>query len=125
MARLIVNAIAKDVSATTRGYHSNYILVSITDEDGFPVTGLKAANFRVALMTEDFDGASVDITNVTASNMPGFYFINVVPVRMKTLKPGTYTFAIATKHGEDRGQTLATVAVEPQLVSSSKNSASH
>jgi hypothetical protein len=44
--------------------------------------------------------------------LPGFYHINVVPIRTETWKAGVYIFAIAVAKGASRGQTLATVLMD-------------
>lgn len=57
-------------------------------------------------------GALVNITDVAPGRLPGFYHINVVPIRRETWKVGVYIFAVATERGSDQGQTLATVLMD-------------
>ena len=54
----------------------------------------------------------VNIVNVTAGRLPGFYHVNVVPTRKETWKKGVYIFAVAVARGRDKGQTLATVLMD-------------
>jgi hypothetical protein len=112
MARLIVNAFSEDTIAAPGNRQPNYIIVSATDDNGVPVTGLGAANFKVDPMIVGPGGALVNITSVTAGRLPGFYLINVVPIRTETWKQGVYIFAVAVERGADKGQALATVLMD-------------
>jgi hypothetical protein len=112
MARLIVNAFSEDTIATPGNRQPNYIIVSATDGNGVPVTGLGAPNFKVDPMIVGPGGALVNITSVTAGRLPGFYLINVVPIKTETWKQGVYIFAVAVERGADKGQTLATVLMD-------------
>jgi hypothetical protein len=112
MARLIVTAFSEDTIAAPGNRQPNYIVVSVTNVNGVPVTGLVVANFKVDPMIVGPGGALVNITGVTAGRLPGFYHINVVPIRVERWKAGVYIFAIAVKKGSDRGQALATVLMD-------------
>lgn len=112
MARLIVNAFSEDTIAAPGNRQPNYIEVSVTDVNGLPVTGLGIPNFKVDPMIVGPGGALVNITSVTAGRLPGFYHINVVPIRTETWKQGVYIFAIAVERGADKGQNLATVLMD-------------
>jgi hypothetical protein len=57
-------------------------------------------------------GALVDITQVRAGRLPGFYHLNIVPVRTETWKSGTYIFAVAVEYNVARGQTLTSVVMD-------------
>lgn len=112
MARLIVTAFSEDTIAAPGNRKPNYIIVSVTDADGAPVTGLAVVNFKVDPMIVGPGGALVDITSVNAGRLPGFYHVNVVPIRTETWKPGVYIFAVAVERGGDKGQNLATVLMD-------------
>jgi hypothetical protein len=112
MARLIVDAFSEDTIAAPGNRQPDYIVVSTTDTNGVPITGLAATNFKVDPMIVGPGGALVDITGVTPGRLPGFYNINVVPINTQTWKAGVYIFAIAVERGADRGQTLATVLMD-------------
>jgi hypothetical protein len=112
MARLIVTAFSEDTVASPGNRQPNYIVVSVTDVNGIPVAGLGVSNFKVDPMIVGPGGALVNITNVTAGRLPGFYHVNVVPIRTETWKRGVYIFAVAVEHRTDRGQTLATVMMD-------------
>lgn len=112
MARLIVTAFSEDAIASPGNRQPNYIVASVTDMNGVPVTGLGPANFKVDPMIVGPGGALVNITGVTAGRLPGFYHINVVPIRVETWKGGVYIFAVAVEKGADKGQTLATVLMD-------------
>ena len=112
MARLIVTAFSEDSIAAPGNRQSNYIIVSVTDVNGVPVTGLGTSNFKVDPMIVGPGGALVNITSVTAGRLSGFYHINVVPIRKETWKQGVYIFAVAVEKAADKGQTLATVLMD-------------
>jgi hypothetical protein len=112
MARLIVTAFSEDTIAAPGNRRPNYIIVSVTDANGVPVTGLGTANFKVDPMIVGPGGALVNITGVRAGRLRGFYLIDVVPIRRETWKAGVYIFAAAVERGADRGQTLATVLMD-------------
>lgn len=123
MARLIVAAFSEDTIAAPGNRQPNYIVVSVTDADGEPVTGLGVGNFKVDPMIVGPGGALVDIKSVTSGRLPGFYHINVVPIRAETWKKGVYIFAVAVEAAPvpvppiaapspRKGQTLATVLMD-------------
>jgi len=112
MARLIVTAFSEDTIAAPGNRQPNYIVVSVTDINGVPVTGLGATNFKVDPMIVGPGGALVNITTVTAARLQGFYLVNVVPINTQTWKAGVYIFAVAVERAPDRGQTLATVLMD-------------
>lgn len=112
MSRLIVSAMSEDAIASPGNRQPNYIVVSVTSNEGVPVAGLAAANFKVDPMIVGPGGALVNITRVSAGRLPGCYFMDVVPIRAETWKAGVYIFAIAVERGTDRGQTLATVLMD-------------
>jgi hypothetical protein len=112
MARLIVIAFSEDTIAAPGNRQPNYIIVSVTNANGTPLTGLGTSNFKVDPMIVGPGGALVNITGVTAGRLPGFYHINVVPIRTETWKKGVYIFAIAVEKGVGKGQSLATVLMD-------------
>jgi hypothetical protein len=112
MARLIVNAFSEDTIAAPGNRQPNYIIVSVTNVSGAPVTGLRVSNFKVDPMIVGPGGALVNIIGLTAGRLPGFYHINVVPIRAETWKKGVYIFAVAVGKGVYKGQTLATVLMD-------------
>jgi hypothetical protein len=112
MARLIVTAFSEDTIAAPGNRRPNYIVISVTDACGVPITGLGVSNFKVDPMIVGPGGALVNITGVTPGRLPGFYHINVVPIRQETWKKGVYIFAVAVEIGTSKGQTLATVLMD-------------
>ena len=112
MARLIVTAFSEDTIAAPGNRLPNYIVVSITDANGVPVAGLAVSNFKVDPMIVGPGGALVNIAGVTPGRLPGYYHVNVVPIRTETWKKGVYIFAVAVQKGADKGQTLATVLMD-------------
>ena len=112
MARLIVTALSEDTIAAPDNREPNYIVVSVTDKHGEPLTGLGTANFQVDPMVVAPGGALVDIITVIPGRLAGFYLIEVVPIRTETWKSGVYIFAISVTSGSDKGQTLASVLMD-------------
>lgn len=111
-ARLIVNAASEDTVANPGNREPNYIAVSVTDESGVPTTGLTATNFKVDAMIVARGGAQVDIKGVTPGVLPGFYLIDVLPIRQESWKRGVYIFAVVVESGGNQGQTLTTVDMD-------------
>ncbi len=54
-------------------------------------------------------GALVNITTLYAGRLPGFYFMNSVPVGTETWKAGDYLFAVSVTQGVKHGQAFARV----------------
>lgn len=112
MSRLIIAAQSEDTIAAPGNRRPNYIAVSVTRENGSPVTGLSAPNFKVDPMIVGPGGALVDITRVAAGRLPGTYHLDVLPIKTETWKAGTYIFAVAVANGADQGQTLTSVLMD-------------
>ena len=112
MALLIVNAASEDTIAAPGNRRNNYIVVSVRDSVGNPVAGLTAADFQVQPVIVGPGGALVNITGASAAGLPGFYIVNVVPIRTETWKAGTYIFAVVVQRGGDKGQNLASVLMD-------------
>ena len=112
LARLVVVASSEDTVASPGNRLSNYIAVSVTDVNGEPVIGLTAENFKVDPMIAGIGGSPVDIANVFAGRLPGFYYVTVVPHNMETWRGGVHIFAIAVQKGADKGQTIASVLMD-------------
>lgn len=110
--KLNVEALSEDTIAAPGNRLANYITVSVTDEHGLPVTGLTASNFKVDPMIVGPGGALVNIVRVAAGRLPGFYFVDVVPIRSETWKAGGYIFAVAVEKGVEHGQTLCSVLLD-------------
>lgn len=112
MARIVLSAFSEDTVANPANRQPNYIVVSATDTNGEPVTGLNESNFKVDPMIVGPGGALVNITSVRPGRLPGFYLINVVPIRTETWKAGVYIFAVAVEAGGNKGQTLTSVLMD-------------
>jgi hypothetical protein len=111
MARLTVEAVAEDTLTAPEERPTNRIVASVTDPNGEPVTGLTAANFRIHPMVAG-SAANVHVMRVSGAPLPGFYHIDVMPNGGSTGGRGVLVFAIAASRGTDKGQTLATFAVD-------------
>ena len=112
MARLIVNAASEDTIAGPGNRQPNYVVVSVTDSVGNPVTGLAQANFQVQPIIVGPGGALVNIVSASSAGLPGCYIIRVVPISQETWKAGNYIFAVAVTRGADKGQNLASVLMD-------------
>jgi len=112
MSRLIVVAESEDTIAAPGNRKPDYVVVSVTDENGVPVTGLNKRNFAIESIIVGPGGALVKITSVGTVGLPGFYIVQVVPIRRETWKAGVYIFGVAVKVKKDMGQTLAKVLMD-------------
>jgi hypothetical protein len=112
MALLIVQALSEDTIAAPGNRNPNYIVASVTDANGVPITGLAVANFNVQVNVVGPGGAFVSINSITAGSIPGTYNINVIPVSTYTWKAGVYIFAVQVNHGADHGQALCSVVMD-------------
>lgn len=112
MSLLMVKAASEDTIAAPGNRENNYVVVSVTDGGGNPVTGLAAANFKVQPVIVGAGGALVNITGANPAGLPGFYIVTVVPIKTETWKSGTYIFAVAVERGADKGQALASVLMD-------------
>jgi hypothetical protein len=110
--RLIVETKSEDSIAAPGNQRNNYIIVSVTDDYGEPVTGLTVNHFKVDPMIVGPGGALVDIVSTHTGRLPGFYHINVKPINIETWKNGTYIFAVSVKKGNMQGQNLASVLMD-------------
>jgi hypothetical protein len=112
MSLLIVQAFSEDTIAAPGNRQPNYIVASVTDANGVPVTGLAIANFKVNPLIVGPGGALVNIVQVYPGIFPGYYHINVVPINIQTWKAGVYIFAVVVQSGSNHGQTIATVLMD-------------
>jgi hypothetical protein len=112
MARLIVEAASEDTIAGPGNQQANYVVLSVTKTSGVPVTGLTTKNIDVEALIVGPGGALVDISSVSGAGFPGFYFVDIVPIKGQTWKSGTYIFAVVVKNGSDKGQTLTSVLMD-------------
>ena len=114
MALLIVNAASEDTIAAPGNRQNNYVVVSVTDSVGNPVTGLTAANFKVQPAIVGAGGALVNIQSVAPPpyDPPGIYIIKVVPINTQTWTAGVYIFAVAVHARFGQGQNLSSVLMD-------------
>lgn len=112
MSRLIVVARSEDTIAAPGNRRPNYVVVSVSDENGRGVTGLTKRNFAVDALIVGPGGALLNITTVSKGRLPGFYILRVVPIRKETWKTGVYIFGVAVTYKKDKGQSLAKVLMD-------------
>lgn len=111
MALLNVSTLSEDTIAAPANNAANYVVVSVTDAAGVPVSGLTAANFTVTALIVGPGGALVNVSSVTSS-AAGFYVVRVVPIPGQTWKSGVYIFGVAVTRGSDHGQSLCSVLMD-------------
>jgi hypothetical protein len=109
---LDVTAISENTIAHPGNRQPNYIIVSVSRENGEPVTGLTAANFKVDTLIVAPGGALVQISRVAHAGVEAYYLIEVVPIGTETWKSGTYIFGVTVTNGVERGQTLTSVVMD-------------
>lgn len=111
--KLCVEAVSEDGIANPGNRRPNYLLISVTDADGNPLTNLDKNNFKVDPMIVGPGGSLVDITRVQhSSRIDGFYFVDLKPIKKRTWKAGVYVFAVAVNSKGKRGQNLASVLMD-------------
>jgi hypothetical protein len=90
------------------------LIVSVTDADGVPVSGLTAADFFIDAMVVGPGGSQVEIA-MTGGGQHGDYALRLVPVTYQgtqyTWSYGRYIFFLAVTSGADQGQTICAVFV--------------
>ncbi len=104
MAQLIVSAAGSPL------FKNFLMLVSVSDADGKPVTGLKPGNFKVHHLAS-LNHASANDREVTkAGEGPeGFYTLTLKPESFQPeLPPGHYVLAVAVKRTRKRGEATVT-----------------
>lgn len=115
MARLIVEVVSSKAFAAPGNNQPVFILTSVTDANGVPVTGLTKANAKVHAMVVAAGGAEVIIKTffepVGGTTLPGYYRIEVAPVGSNKWLNGVYVIAVAIAKGADKGQTLTSVLI--------------
>jgi hypothetical protein len=97
-----VTTISEDTIAHTGRLELNYILASVTRENGELVTGLAAYKFKVEALIFGLGGALVVISRL-AGGAQEFYHIDVVPMHAYTLVSRTYIFGVSVTRGNSEG----------------------
>lgn len=113
MARLLLSATAEDVLSAPGNRKVTYIVVSVTDGDGNPISGLASSDFIVKpIIVAPKGGNILNMIKAIESDFPGVYLLQVVPDRDHTWKRGVYIFAVGVHKGFDRGQTVTSVLLD-------------
>ena len=112
MALLIVQAVAEDTIAAPGNASNSYLVVSVTDSNGAPVSGLAIANFAIGSPIVAPFGSLSHVTSASAGGSSGVYIINIVPVAGQTWKAGTYIWSVAVTRGADHGQALCSTVMD-------------
>lgn len=120
MGRLVVEARGTAATGAAQGVAAAgnsdplYLVVSVTDADGVPASGLAAADFTIdAVIVAPF-GSKVEIASA-GEVQNGAYLLWVVPITYQgtqyTWKLGRYLFFLTVTRGVDHGQTVCAVFV--------------
>ena len=112
MAALNVVALSEDVLASPGNSEPNYIVISVTDSDGKPVSKLEGPDFTVKSVVAPEGGIIKQVVRVIESDFPGVYVMEVVPDGNEVWKGGVYIFAVGVHKGFDRGQTIVDVLMD-------------
>jgi hypothetical protein len=120
MARLIVEARGtgaerpNETGAAAGNSHPIHVVVSVTDTNGLPVTGLTGANFTIKVVIMSASNTQVKIASVGGFEH-GDYLLDLFPVSVQGSQYlwalGRYIFLLVVTHDGDRGQTLCDVLV--------------
>jgi hypothetical protein len=117
MAKLDVQAVA--VAGPPHAVAGNskpvFIIASITDANGVPVTGIPASGFKVHAPLVAAGGAEIVISTVFephgGTTLPGYYRVEVVPFGTFKWLKGLYVIAMSVTKGTNKGQTVTTVTI--------------
>lgn len=112
MAILNISTLSEDVLAAPGNRDANYIIVSVTDQDGKPVSDLDSHDFIVKVIVAPGGGRISHDIKVAKSDFPGVYRAEVVPSENETWKEGVYIFAVGVHRKFDRGQSLVSVILD-------------
>jgi hypothetical protein len=118
MARMIIEGIV-DTGFARLGTNSGIgLLLSITDADGSPYTGLQLQNFQTQLMFDVFDAMDAQVFQFFEENknaffrehIPGIYLLSINNVA-NVWSPTTYTLILKVQEQpvgapRNHGQTL-------------------
>jgi hypothetical protein len=112
MAKLFVSAVGEDTIAAPGNAQRTYVIVSVEDAAGNPVTGMAAANFQLGTEIVGPGGSTSSIQSVSNGKLPGIYLLSVIPLAGQTWKSGVYIFSVAVTHGADKGQALCSFLMD-------------
>ena len=112
MPILNVAALSEDVLAAPGNREANYIVVSVTDQDGKPVSDLDAHDFTIKAIVAPGGGQLAYDVKVVHSDFPGVYLTEVVPAENDSWKGGVYIFAVGVHRKFDRGQSVVNVLID-------------
>jgi hypothetical protein len=110
---LNVIAKAEDVISIPGNQLPIYIIVSVIDQSGQPLTNLKLLNFELnTIITPPGGSLLIKTIRLIETNIEGIYLLYIIPHEQKTWKNGVYIFAISVTKDKFRGQTLVNVLVD-------------
>jgi hypothetical protein len=113
MAQLTVAALAEDTIAAPGNVKDSYIVVSVTDSSGIPVTGLTKANFGLGSPIVGPGGSISHINTVSnGGSVSGVYILRIGPLPGQTWKTGVYIWSVAVTRASDHGQALCTTLMD-------------
>lgn len=112
MARLIVNAIVEDSIASPGNDKDAYLIVSVQDTNGTPITGLSMDNFEVGSEIVGAGGSISHINMVRNGKLPGIYVVFLGPSSETTWKLGVYIWSVRVQKGSDTGTTLCSCLMD-------------
>ena len=112
MAKLYLCAIGEDAIASPGNANNLYIVVSVTNGRGEPVTGLKIKNFSIGSEIVGPGGSISHIDSISNGKSPGTYLLMVLPLAGQTWKAGVYIFSVNATKGRSKGQTLCSFKMD-------------
>jgi hypothetical protein len=110
---LNVMAEAEDVLAIPGNNLPIYLVVSITNLFGQPITKLNISNFEISTLIAAPGGSSlIDTIRVIETKTEGTYLVYIIPNQQETWKKGVYIFTISVIKDKIKGQSLVNVFVD-------------
>lgn len=112
MALLLVNAIVEDSISTPGNDKDTYLIVSVMDADGNPVSGLTINNFQIGSEVVGAGGSISHINMVRNGKLPGLYVLFIGPSAGTTWQGGVYIWSVRVTQDKNQGTTLCSCLMD-------------
>ena len=112
MAKLFVNVVGEDTISAPGNAQSSYLIASVEDGSGAPVTGLTIPSFHLGTEIVGPGGSTSSIQTVSNGKLPGTYLLKIIPLAGQTWKSGVYIHSLAVTRGADKGIGLSSFLMD-------------
>jgi hypothetical protein len=120
MALLLVTADTNSSGVPSGTRDHVFLLISVTDRNGKPITGLTFSpwggpgniQFKDEVVARGGSGVEINPNpHGYYEPAPGFYQVEFIPAAAWTWIPGKWTILIHVKQGQNEGQTITSFAI--------------